>query len=223
MNALIQDLKEIFIFIGFALRGFFKNFTVNLFFIFLEILITTPVFFLSFRIWKNPWIFFVYLVVLMGFNYRIRPRVLYRNQLELNLMALHFVDRDPDFLRVRLPDGARLQTVAQQVASELKPLAFRPRTLAMARIALKLKGKEDRPEAVRRQAAVAVHLLFLEALVFVLLYIPFGLISFGYTVGIGGGIRFFIFLLGSFFVYFLDTAIIHPIVSVMVTTRLYRN
>ncbi len=211
MKTIIDDIKEILIFTGYSFRVFIINMVIHFFYIFLVTAVTVVMFFLDVKTIHNHIIFILYLLVLAGINYKVRSMLIMKNHLHLNLMFLHYLDgnKNRDFLQVKVPGNT----------SGIKRIKMFP-NLSAARAAVQLKGVEN-PNPARNDIYIAITFLFLQAGIFLVLFIPFGVISFLYTIGMPVVIRFFTFLLGFFFVYFLDVSILSPIVSMMMTKRIY--
>jgi hypothetical protein len=214
----MEELKEILVFIGFVLWEFIIGVMASMAYIFIVIVVTMTVFFLAFGILESPYPFLLYLVLLAVVNRKIRKIFFFKRRLQLNLMYLYYLEGDRDFSR-----PAKLPGLTENVhmSSRQPGLKFIPVTVIAAAAALRIKtGQTVEPPT---DMGPYYRLLLLQALVFVVIAIPFGLISFLFSVhmSVGGALAYLIYLLGFFFAYFLNTALAEPIISLLAQKRMY--
>jgi hypothetical protein len=154
----------------------------------------------------------------------------------MNVMFLYFLDMDvgagKDFLQVKLPGAGDLANIVKKARGELRKAGVKVilNKLLLAVSGVRLKNEKG---SVSREIDVNVRLSFiykyvlLQFFIFFILMIPFGAISFFFTMGMGvtlaGPVRYLIYLLGFLFVYFLNAVIVEPIVCLLVQRRVYRG
>jgi hypothetical protein len=234
----MSDLNRILVFISYALRLFFINFLATLVYFFLVTAITITAFFLFFHTLRKPIFFWLYLVVLIVVNYKSRNFIFFKLQLRMNVMFLYFLDIEvgmntgKNFLQVKLPGAGDLADIVKKVKGELKKagvnIILHKLLLAASAVHLKNdKGNVSRKMDVNVRLSFVYKYILLQFFVFFILMIPFGAISFFFTMGMGvtvaDPVKYLIYLLGFFFVYFLNAAIVEPIVCLLVQRKAYRG
>jgi hypothetical protein len=234
----MSALNRILVFISYALRPFFINFLANLVYFFLVTAVTIAAFFLFFHTLRKPIFFWLYLGVLIVVNYKGRSLLFFKQQLRMNVMFLYFLDMDVgmdagrDFLRVKLPGAGDLAGIVKKAKGELKKAGVRvilnKLLLAVSGVRIKNeKGSAGREIDVNVRLSFIYKYVLLQFVVFFILMIPFGVISFFFTMGMGvtvaGPVKYLIYLLGFFFVYFLNAVIVEPVVCLLVQRKVYSS
>jgi hypothetical protein len=106
---------------------------------------------------------------------------------------------------------------------EKKGAGFIPGKLLLALSALQAEGGDVFYEKVKLRKLKAMNLkyTFMDAMTFLVVLIPFMLISFFFTRGYAVSIQLLIYLLGFLFVYFLKSAVFDPIIYLIIQFHTY--
>jgi len=229
----MEDIKNILVFIGFSFQRFFIHLIANFAYLLLVITITIVVFLLSYNAFKNHYFFIFYLFALLALNYIVRHLLFFKNQLRLNLGFIHFLDLDndkkQDYLRVKivLPANAsqRIKTAKEHLKKGGVRFISKKLLLAVAAMQIKNGGVEGdgfiSKKRLKRSRKLVIKVLFFQLFAFFVLLVPFALISFFFTMGQAVSVKYIIYLLGFFFVYFLNAAIAEPIAGLMIQEKVY--
>jgi len=226
MKTLIQDVQEILIFIGFGIKVFLMNLLSHFFYIFITIGVTIGLFFLCIQVFHGFTAFWIFLALLAWINYFIRSQLIYKNQLRMNLMFLRYHDKEADFLKTGVE--VNYKEIYEDVKKQMQDanILYLPRALAVALVAYRIDTIKRGGTALndfKPYIRLTQYYLMLQGGLFMVMYIPFGLISFLYTFGLHSGIRLFVFLLGFFFVYFLNAAIVSPVICLLVVRGIKKS
>jgi lipopolysaccharide export LptBFGC system permease protein LptF len=113
------------------------------------------------------------------------------------------------------------------VKTELKKTGagFIPSKLLLAAAALQVE-KKTTPLAgkeLKKLIQKSLKYMFYEAIIFLVVLIPFMLISFLFSRGFTASIKLLTYLLGFMFVYFLDTAIFAPTFNLIIQAETCRE
>ncbi|MCP5046658.1 MAG: hypothetical protein GY940_05775 [bacterium] len=224
---MINDIKEILLLIGLAFRDFAGNLLSHLLYFFAVMAITIPVFFIGYRSFHSHSFFIGYLAVLVLLNFKIRNWLFFKHQLRLNARYVHFLAHKESFLQggmtlLEVPRN-NSQTVKQvRETAKKEGAGFLPNKLLAALTAIQIAG-EAKEEPGKRMIgtgkSIAIKYLFLQLGTTLLLWTPFALISFLSSMNFSPVMQLFIHLLGFIFVYFLNTIILDPIISLLVQKK----
>ena len=221
----MNELRDVLIFLSVSFRRFFLNFLLYSGYFFVVVVLTAFVFFFSFRTFGNYTLFIIVLAVLVVMHFIVRKRLFLKRQLRLNLMFVEFLGKKDrqDFSPVEA--GKFLLKKVKEVKSGLKEegAGFIPDKLLLALTALRTGG-EDRSFTIgelKKLKAATLKYIFMDALIFLIVLIPFALISFFFTKGFVVSIQLLIYLLGFLFVYFLNSAVFDPILYLIIQAYAY--
>jgi L-cystine uptake protein TcyP (sodium:dicarboxylate symporter family) len=231
----MTDLKIVLLFFSYSIGPFLLYLMFNLFYFLLIIAITIAAFFFSYTS-NNHQVFVVYLVGIILLSLLIRRTIFLKWDLGLNIHFIRFLARlegsesqiegaGSDSSRVHLPQnpGETLKKIKENLKkSNIHRLSFR---LLTALAALHINGQElpkesSHPDSILRLKRYALRLTLMEVLAFLLLLIPFGLISFLFTIGVESAVKVLIYVLGFFFAWFLQSAIVLPISGLILQKRI---
>jgi hypothetical protein len=220
----MNDIKEILVFISFSFKRFFINLASWLGYLFIVVTLTTAVFFIGYKSFKSHYFFYGYLVVLVLVTLKLRSFLFYRHQLPLNVHYVRFLaDRDA---YIREGAAAGVPPGLRQIAGELrktikkKGIRFMSKKIVAALTALQAEGNEEfSPENMGKLRYTAVTLFMLRLAILLMMWLPFALLSFLFTSQSSASVQFLIYLLGLFFVWFLDAAFLDPIIALLVQKR----
>ncbi len=230
----MTDIKTVLLFFSYSMGPFLLHLMFNLFYFLLIIAITIVVFLFSYTS-NNHQVFVVYFVGIIFLSLLIRRTIFLKWHLGLNIHFLRFLTRlegskgqmegaGSDSTRVSLPQNPREKL--KKIKENLKKSGINrlPFKLLIALAAPHINGpelpkKSFVPDSIHRLKRHALRLTLIEALAFLLLLIPFGLISFLFTIGMGSAIKVLIYVLGFFFALFLHSAIVLPITGLILQKR----
>jgi len=233
----MTDLKTVLLFFSFSMGPFLLHLMFNLFYFLLIIAITIAAFFISYTS-NNHQVFVAYLVVIILLSFLIRRTIFLKWDLGLNIHFIRFLHRlegheseieeaGSDSTRVNLPQnpGETLKKIKENLKkSGIYRIPFK---LLTALAAPYINGQElfkesSHPDSILRLKRYALRLTLMEALAFLLLLIPFGLISFLFTIGVESAVKVLIYVLGFFFAWFLHSAIVLPISGLILQKRIVK-
>lgn len=226
MKSIMDELKVVLMFIGFALHGIIIYMAINFAYFFVAIAVTVAVFLLGLKLTGGYGVFIVYMVIFAIINYKLRSKMVYKNQLWLDLCFLHFLDKNQDFIKQNPgPEAAAFYASIKSNLAGLRAWFISPLlTSAFVSSQLKLKSSDSIQEAVtaeqwKTMKRIRLSFLGYELVLFLIIFLPFGLISFLYTIGISFPFQVLIYLLGFFFTYFLYSVIVQPILGLLILLR----
>jgi hypothetical protein len=218
----MEDIKEILVFISFSFGRFFINMASHLGLLFLTLALTLPVYFIGYKSFGTHSFFAGYLVFIGVLHYMIRKFLFFRHQLILNVWYVRFLGN-----RGVVPDTTvplDLRETLSKVRSSLKKTGhhFLPAKLLVAITAPIATGKSQwTPTVLKQGKKIMLTYLCIQWVAVIVMWVPFGLISFLFTMGLSAHLQFLIYLLGFFFAYFLNTAILDPFIALLVQKRIY--
>ncbi len=218
---IMDNIKEVLVFISFSFSRFFLNFVSHLSYLVLALFLTLVVYFTGFKSFGNHYLFVGYMVLLVVLNYFIRKFLFFRHQLILNLFYVRFLGNRGVLPNTEVP--CDLRVTLKQVSQSLKEMGYRFRShkLLAALTAEVTAGNTMRsPLELKKGKKLILAYFFLQCLVVLLVWLPFALISFLFTMGLSSHLKFLIYLLSFFFVYFLNATIIDPMVALLVQKRI---
>ena len=231
----MTDLKTVLLFFSYSMGPFLLHLMFNLFYFLLIIAITIAVFFISYTSNNHP-VFVVYLAGIIFLSLLIRRTIFLKWDLGLKIHFIRFLARlessesqtekaGSDSTRVNLPrnPGETLKKIKVNLKKRgIHRLPFKLLTaLAAPHInGQELSKKSSHPGSILRLKRYALRLTLMEVLAFLLLLIPFGLISFLFTIGVESAVKSLIYVLGFFFAWFLHSAILLPISGLILQRRI---
>lgn len=229
----MTDLNTVLLFFSYSMRPFLLLLMFNLFYFLVVIAATIVVFFVTYTS-NNHRLFVVYLAVIIPLVYFIRSAIFLKWHLRLNIHFIHFLAslkrNDADIKafgskKVNLPQN--LGKTLKKIKKNLKKsgINYISIDLLTTFTALNIAGKK--PFATESSLQESIHplkrctfrFIFIKGFVFLVLFIPFCLISFFFTMGMGPAIKELIYILGFFFAWFLHSAIVLPISGLILQKR----
>lgn len=227
---MMKDLKIVLLFFSFSMGSFLVYLLANLLYFFAVIAVTIMVFVLGY-ISHVRWLFpvcFAALVVLVFWGLRT---VFFKRRLGLNLDFARFLVRLGDSggvaenmapAKTELPQN--VGKIVKEIKVNLKQGGIKciPVKLSIALAAARICGQEPPSgvEQLRRWRGDSARLSLLEGLAFVVLFIPFGLVSLLFTLGMDNTITQLIYGMGFFFAWFLHASIVMPIAGLILQRKM---
>lgn len=230
----MNDFKDILLFLSLSLKIFLGFVLINLFYLLLSVLVILGLFMASPMLLIHPLFLLIMLICIVFFHFILKKGFLYKYQWMLNFrftdflaagsLPNHEISTESDSIS-KLP-VEMIKKKFQAVKSDLTPgglpLISKPVVLLMAMIQLSVKPTSDKKVGITEPIGKHVwrHLL-LNLLAFLMLLIPFFLISLLLTIGIQWQLKYLIFFMGFLFAYFLYTALFAPIISLLIQRQIY--
>lgn len=233
----MMDIKVVLLFFSVSMGPFLLHLIFNLFYFLLLNAAAVAAFFMVYPS-DNAWMFPIFLVVMALFSLLVRRVLFLKWHLGLNIHFIRFLSRVKE-------DGSEPEAVGSQKVNLprnpgklLKRIRKELKKGGMARVSAKLStvlaaahlaGLEPLPietsrlESIRRLRVHVLRLTFIEVLAFSILLVPFGLISFIFTMGMDGTVMELIFAVGFFFAWFLHCAIVLPVTSLILQKKAMDN
>ncbi|MCU0286607.1 MAG: hypothetical protein MUF15_09425, partial [Acidobacteria bacterium] len=224
---------------SFSMGSFLVYLALNLFYFFILISLSIMMFVLGY-ISNIQWLFMVFVVVIIPLFFWLLRVVFLKKRLALNIDFNHFLLRleknehevdNGNLDKLEFPGD--LKKLFKEIKSSLKKNGIKciptklVTVLAAAHIGEhgKTKDLEEKEqlsygEHCQRWQRDAIRLSLLEALAFIILFIPFGLISFLFTLGMSSSIMQLIYAMGFLFAWFLHAGIITPIVGLIMQGKI---
>ncbi len=226
----MKDLKIVLLFFSFSMGSFLVYLLSNLLYFFAVIAVTIMVFVLGY-ISRIQWLFPVYFVVSVVLVFWGLRTFFFKRRLGLNMDFTRFLVHLEDSSGVAESTAPAKIELPQDVGNMLKKLKDNlkqggikriPVKLSIALLAARICGQEppSGAEQLRLWKGHSVRLSLLEALAFVVLFIPFGLISFLFTLGMDSTITQLIYGMGFFFAWFLHASIVMPIAGLILQRKM---
>lgn len=226
----MKDLKIVLLYFSFSMGSFLVYLLTNLLYFFAVIAVTVMVFVLGY-ISHIRWLFPVYLAVAVFLVFWGLRTVFFKRRLALNMDFARFLTRLGDSggvaesmtaAKIELPGD--LGNMVKEIKGNLKQggMKFIPVKLLIALLAARISGHEPASggEQLRLWKGYCVRLSLVEVLAFVVLFIPFALISIVFTLGMDSTITQLIFGMGFFFAWFLHASIVMPIVGLVLQRKM---
>ncbi len=244
----MTDFKTVLMFISFSLRPFLVYFGFHLFYFFGIITLTIPLFFIGFRVTEGPLFFWVYLGLLVPVGFFLERRLFYTRRLHLGILFVRFLDglrvgateeaggNDAEAATVNeppLPKNAFLITSGLKKRLKEKGVGRIAGKLACALTAFSQWGEEGEEggkeetilgfsgSVMGQLKRVCMWLSVREFLLFLLILLPFGLVSWLFTSGLGAAVQVLVFALGGIFGWFLYTALVAPIIGLILQKKVF--
>jgi len=229
----MMDIKVVLLFFSVSMGPFLLHLIFNLFYFLLLNAAAVAAFFIVYPS-DNAWMFPLFLVVMALFSLLVRRALFLKWHLGLNIHFIRFLSRDKE-------GGSELETAGPQkvnlprkpgkllkrIRKELKKggMSRVSTKLATVLAAAHLAGLEPLPietarvESIRRLSVHVLKLTFIEAMAFSILLVPFGLISIIFTIGLDSTVTELIYAVGFFFAWFLHSAIVLPVTSLILQEK----
>jgi len=233
----MTDIKTVLLFFSYSMGPFLLHLMLNLFYFLLIIAITIVAFFFSYTSNNHP-VFVIYFVGIILLNLLIRRTIFLKWHLGLNIHFIRFLTRleasegqiegiGSDSTKVNLPQNPRekLKRIKENLKKRgINRLHFKLLTALAAPYIneQELPKESSLPDSIHRLKRHALRLTLMEALAFLLLLIPFGLISFLFTISVGSAVKVLIYVLGFFFAWFLHSAIVLPISALILQKQIVK-
>ena len=216
----MNELRDVLIFVGFSFRRFFFNFLYYMIYFFVVLFATVFLFFYFVRTLESYYLFAGYMVLLVIVNSQIEKYLFSKRQLALNLILCDFLENKEKKDFVPRAPGSLSRRQLKEIKARLKEkgVGFVPDKLLLAAAALLEKWGESflSGEKLRTLKQAAWRYLMIEFGIFLIILVPFMLISVLFTAGFGANIRVLICVMGFLFAYFLNAVIIDPIISLLI-------
>lgn len=223
----MDDLKEILMFIGFAMGKFFTNLVLYAGLLLVAVILTTAVFLIGIRNFHSNYMFAAFLAVLAIAVLFLRRLLVLKNQTVMNMMFIRFLSDREDVtaqtLIEELPDIRQPLRQAHEFAKEnnIRPVPAKLQAALAAIFALSKEKEMSNGQRFAQVRRLTLGYLLLQLGIFLLILLPFILITFLFSGYMTGPSSLLIYVLGVYFVYFLNAAIIDPILSLILQKRLY--
>jgi hypothetical protein len=208
-----KDLRSVLLFLSVSMGPFLVPLLLNLIY-FLVLNAVTVVLFFMLLSSGNYHLFPLFLVVVVIISFFIRGRLLLNWNLGLNIRFVDFLSGE-DTAGKGMKYPRKVRSTLKEIKTNLKEEGFglisgRLKTVLAA---VRLSGMGSIPDAEGIRALVSYdrRLLWIDGLFFTFLLLPFGLISFVFTIGMESAVQELIFVVGFFFAWFLQSAIVRPI------------
>lgn len=226
----MKDLKIVLLYFSFSMGSFLVYLLTNLLYFFAVIAVTVMVFVLGY-ISHIRWLFPVYFAVAVFLVFWGLRTFFFKRRLALNMDFGRFLVRMGDSggvaestnpAKIELPQD--LGNMLKEIKGNLKQGGIKciPVKLLIALLTARICGQEpvSGGEQLHLWKGYSARLSLLEMLGFVILFIPFGLISFVFTLGMDSAITQLIFGMGFFFAWFLHASIVMPIVGLILQRKM---
>ncbi|MFC2155886.1 hypothetical protein ACFLRB_05305 [Acidobacteriota bacterium] len=222
----MNELRDILIFLSVSFHRFFLNFLLYSGYFFMVVVLTAFAFFFSLRTFGNYTLFIAVMAVLIVIHFLVKQRLFRKRQLRLNLLFVEFLKNKgrQDITPVEPKEFSLKKVKKMKSGLKKEGAGFISNKLLLALTALQTGGGDDTwaKRKLRKLKTVTLKYIFIDVMVFLIILIPFALISFLFTKGLGVGIQLLIYLLGFLFVYFLNSAVFDPIVYLIIQAHAYR-
>ncbi|MCP4219366.1 MAG: hypothetical protein GY765_32325 [bacterium] len=240
----MEDIKSALLFFSHSLRSLIVVFGFHIFYFFIIVGLTIPVFFVSYTLTSDLVIFAVYVLLILPIGFFLRRLFFLRHQLRINIGFIHFLDQltGADSIEEesekavskkiydKLPKNATgaVMSLKREVKKEgLRHISYK---LLLALTSLRILadngvGEEagavpvhpmPTGELLRKLNRRSMILTFLEFLSFLVFSLPFCLISYLFTLGLTIPIQVLVYLLGLMFAWFLNSVIASPFAALVV-------
>lgn len=230
----MNDIKNILIFLSLSLKVFLGFVLFNLLYLLICIIAILVIFIASPALLIHPLFLLLLLTGVILCHFILKKGFLFKYQWMLNFKFTDFLtgESSPDNTVSTEYDSVlklpvkKIKKQFQAVKSDLKSrrllLISNPVILLMAITQMSIKHTWDKEadiaEPIRR---LGWRYLVLNLLAFLMLLIPFVLISILLTIGIQWQFKYLIFFLGFIFAYFLYSALFVPIVSLLIQRQIH--
>lgn len=193
---------------------------------FLMLNTVTIVFFFILHLSGNYRLFPLFLAGVILISFFIRGRLLLKWNLGLNIHFVDFLSNADNMASSGLKFPGKVRSVLREIRTNLKEEGFGlvSGRLAVVLAALRLSGKTSLPgvNEIRGLISEDRKLLWIDGLFFSFLLIPFGLISFVFTIGMESAVQELIYVVGFFFAWFLHSGIVRPITFLILQARAWQ-
>jgi len=220
----MNDLKEILIFISFTLKRYFLNLVSHLLYLVLVLILAVFAFFQGYKTFQNHYAFIGFLIVLVLINIKIRG-FLYKHQLIMDVLLVRFLDDQAAYAQALgkhdIPKDLARRYVEVKAQIKKENPGILSRRLSASLFALKLNREDvDFKYYLSIGKPIILAFAFFQLAIILIMWIPFAGISLLFIGGLSASVQYLIFLVGFFFVYFLNAAIVAPIVALLVVKKI---
>lgn len=226
----MKDLKLVLLFFSFSMASFLVYLSLNLFYFLVAITLTIMMFVVG-TISHIHWLFPVYVAAAVPLFFWGLRVVFLKRRLALNVDFTRFLVRMEDGSgmvdgagseKVKLPQD--LKKLLKEIKDNLKKggVKFISTKLAIALAASRIEGHEPTmgEEQLRWWQGYSARIALFEVLAFSILFLPFGLISFLFTLGMDSTVTQLIYVMGFFFAWFLHSGIVTPIAGLIMQRKI---
>ena len=229
----MMDIKVVLLFFSVSMGPFLLHLVFNLFYFLLLNAAAVAAFFILYPS-DNAWMFPIFLVVTALFSLLVRRSLFLKWHLGINIHFIHFLSRVKEGGSELETAGSPKVNLPRKPGKLLKEIKKELKKGGMARVSTKLStviaaahlaGLEPLPigtarfESIRRLSGHVLRLTFIEAMAFSILLVPFGLISFVFSIGMDGTVTELICAVGFFFAWFLHCAVVLPVTSLILQKK----
>lgn len=223
----MNGLKEVLIFIGFSFRKFLANFLFALVYFFSVIFLTVFVFLFSVRTFDNYYLFIAYLVLLIIVHVQMKRTFFLKRQLYLNVGFVDFLQEENKVVsEASAAPGLSLKTL-KDIKTELKKegsgLISKELLAAIAALRVKHEGLSFAGEKLNKLKKTTLKYICINIIFFIIVLVPFALISFLFTRGFVPGVQLLVYLVGFLFVCFLNAAVFEPVIYLIIQAETYKT
>ncbi|MCP5107001.1 MAG: hypothetical protein GY950_26690 [bacterium] len=228
----MKNMQAALLFLSYSMGPFALQLVINLFYFLVIIAVTVPVFFWGYTS-GNDWVFLVFLGMVIPLGLLLRRYILFKRHLGLNVHFIRFfthLEKNDGSLegfapgKVALPHDPRETRRSVRENLRKSGIWHISMKLSLAFTAADIAQFQPMPEgeAIKRLKRESMRLTFLEVVCFLVLFIPFVLISFLFTLSVSGPVKLLIFVLGFFFTWFLQAGIVLPISGLMLQRDFFK-
>jgi len=224
----MNDIKDIFIFLSFSYKRFLIGFFYYSIYFFAVIISTLLIFFINYRYLNNNMLFIVFLFVLIIGDYFLERYLFLKNKYDLNMAFFNYLNKNKkkDFSDTVVNKDWRIELKKTKQGLKDQNIKIYSRKMLYAISVIKSKNNDVLFfDEIKKSMGLVWKYFFYEFFVFIVILIPFAIISFLFSSGfvIKGSVNFLIFTLGFIFVYFLETSLIKPIFYLIIQKKLYQR
>lgn len=221
----MDNFKEILIFLGFSLNSFVINIGINIGLLVLSLIVVFPLFFLSFYLFNTIYLFLILMFLFLVFIHQWRKKFLLKRQCQMNsdywsfletgIVAKNGLKTDWNVILIQTNGQLKKKGMVVHIKKVVSALS-----VAVSR--RKAVGKFiDSNHPLLRNIIIRSNVM--EFTFFLLLLIPFTVISYFLTASLSGSIQILIHVVGFLFVYFLHSGVFDPIFYLLVQRDVYEE
>lgn len=220
---LVQDLKDVLVFLSFAVKHYMAHLGRLLIYFFIVLVLIIAVFFTTVRLTGSLWPFAAFLLLLVIGHLLLSRQVFSPFQIRLYRRLWHFLSGGRGDETVSAEELQKI-LVSSGELNKYSAARLSRRIRWAAAIVLTGSGHTWEPGSEEWRQAARGAILYLAAgyLLLFLLLAVFGSISLLFTLGMPPGVKLLIFTTGFIFAYFIYLAIIDPITGLMILRRIHR-
>jgi hypothetical protein len=168
-----------------------------------------------------------YMVILAIAHLQMKRKFFLKRQLKLNLLFVDFLMKEDKADLKTTDTGDLLLKKMAETKAELKQMGSRFifKKLLLTTIASRIRNESVSfsSEKLNKLKRTTFGYILINVIIFLILLVPFTLISFLFTRGFVPSIQFLIYLVGFLFVCFLNSAVFEPILFLIIQAETYRS